>query len=105
MAPKIVRLLRQGYGFVRDTCKDWIRRNVRMGRAPYIAVLGVCLLLFAGVMLIATFDSREARAAPRGWPVFVASTGSNQWVSFCLFMAGGTLVLTVNYLPKLEGEA
>ncbi|CAD7959964.1 unnamed protein product [Amoebophrya sp. A120] len=90
---------------IRQTIRSLIRQHIRMGRAPYICVLGCMLLLFAGVMLISTFDSREARAAPRGWPVFVAASSSNQWTSFCMLMSSGAIVLTINYLPKLEGEA
>ena len=67
-------------------------------------MVGLCCLILAGVMMVATFDSREARAAPPGWPAFVAATGSNQWVSCTFLLSAGSIIMSINYLPRLEGE-
>merc|ERR550539_1724142 len=75
------------------------------GRSGYVLLCGVVLLGLAGVMMMATFDSREARAAPPGWEKFVAATGSNQWVSASFMLSAGAIVLSINYLPRLEGES
>mmetsp|Transcript_678 Transcript_678/g.1968 ORF Transcript_678/g.1968 Transcript_678/m.1968 type:complete len:102 (-) Transcript_678:104-409(-) len=74
------------------------------GRSGYVFLCGLALLALAGVMMVATFDSREARAAPPGWEQFVAATGSNQWVSCSFLLSAGAIVLSINYLPRLEGE-
>ncbi|KAF4671969.1 hypothetical protein FOL47_001056 [Perkinsus chesapeaki] len=75
------------------------------GRSIYIFLCGVSLLAIGLIVMIATFDSREAAAAPPGWERFVAATGSNQWVSCSFLIAGGCIVLSINYLPRLEGES
>ncbi len=75
------------------------------GRSAYIFLCGLALIVLGAMVMIATFDSRDALAAPPGWQRFVAATGSNQWVSASFLIAGGCIVLSVNYLPRLEGEA
>ncbi|KAF4686621.1 hypothetical protein FOZ60_004999, partial [Perkinsus olseni] len=61
------------------------------GRSIYIFLCGVSLLVIGLIVMIATFDSREAAAAPPGWERFVAATGSNQWVSCSFLIAGGSI--------------
>eukprot|EP00397_Hematodinium_sp_SG-2012_P064984 GEMP01093230.1.p1 GENE.GEMP01093230.1~~GEMP01093230.1.p1 ORF type:complete len:101 (+),score=21.05 GEMP01093230.1:36-338(+) len=75
------------------------------GRSAYVFVAGVFLLVLAGVIILVAFDSREAKNAPAGWERIVAATGSNQWVSASFLLSAGCIVLSVNYLPRLEGEA
>ncbi|CAD7939969.1 unnamed protein product [Amoebophrya sp. A25] len=102
---KVAALALAKFREYKEIVKDLTRRHFRWGRAAYICIMGGFLLLFAGVVLLAAFDSRDARAAPHGWPTFVAVAGSQQWVSYCIMMASATVVLSINYLPKLEGEA
>ena len=89
--------------------KENIVKNVfyffQSGRSAYIFLCGVLLIILGIMVMMATFESREALAAPPGWQRFVAATGSNQWVSASFLFAGGCIVLSVNYLPRLEGEA
>lgn len=96
---------------VLDTLNNWKNPFVeqlveffRAGRSAYVFVVGILLLLLAGIVMVATFDSREAQAAPSGWSKFVAATGSNQWVSCTFLLSAGCIVLSINYLPRLEGE-
>merc|ERR1712050_400867 len=65
---------------VRDSLVSNLLSFLHSGRSGYVLLCGLALLVLAGVMLVATFDSREARAAPAGWELFVAATGSNQWM-------------------------
>eukprot|EP00971_Amphidinium_carterae_P214600 4258516-Amphidinium_carterae.1 len=74
------------------------------GRSGYVLVCGMALVALACVLMVATFDSREAQSAPPGWERFVAATGSNQWVSCSFLLSSGAIVLAINYLPRLEGE-
>mmetsp|Transcript_73020 Transcript_73020/g.138071 ORF Transcript_73020/g.138071 Transcript_73020/m.138071 type:complete len:101 (-) Transcript_73020:151-453(-) len=89
---------------VRDSLVHGLFSFIHSGRSGYVFVCGICLLVLAGVLMVATFDSREARAAPAGWDRFVAATGSNQWVSCSFLISAGAIVLSINYLPRLEGE-
>eukprot|EP00933_Yihiella_yeosuensis_P004389 TRINITY_DN10875_c0_g1_i1.p1 TRINITY_DN10875_c0_g1~~TRINITY_DN10875_c0_g1_i1.p1 ORF type:complete len:102 (+),score=14.03 TRINITY_DN10875_c0_g1_i1:64-369(+) len=100
MAIKVV----QHAAAVRDTVVSSFFAFIHSGRSSYVLLCGVALLVMAGVMMMATFDSREARAAPPGWEQFVAATGSNQWVSCSFLLSAGAIVLSINYLPRLEGE-
>ena len=89
--------------------KENLVKNVfhffQSGRSAYIFLCGLMLIMLGIIVMVATFESREALAAPPGWQRFVAASGSNQWVSASFLVAGGCIVLTVNYLPRLEGEA
>mmetsp|Transcript_12921 Transcript_12921/g.40617 ORF Transcript_12921/g.40617 Transcript_12921/m.40617 type:complete len:102 (-) Transcript_12921:71-376(-) len=88
----------------RDKLVNGFFAFLHSGRSGYVLLCGLALLVLAGVMMVATFDSREARAAPAGWEQFVAATGSNQWVSCSFLLSAGAIVLSINYLPRLEGE-
>ena len=77
----------------------------RAGRSVYVLVLGFIILALGIVVLITSVNSREAAAAPGGWDSFVAMAGSNQWVSGSFLVAASCIMLSVNYLPRLEGEA
>ena len=68
-------------------------------------LLGFILLGMGGVVMAATLTSQEAMLAPPGWPQFVAAAGTNQFVSSAFLISGGCIVLSINYLPRLEGEA
>mmetsp|Transcript_49177 Transcript_49177/g.117111 ORF Transcript_49177/g.117111 Transcript_49177/m.117111 type:complete len:101 (+) Transcript_49177:123-425(+) len=74
------------------------------GRSGYVLICGMALVVLACVLMVATFDSREAQSAPPGWERFVAATGSNQWVSCSFLLSAGAIILSINYLPRLEGE-
>mmetsp|Transcript_53264 Transcript_53264/g.105885 ORF Transcript_53264/g.105885 Transcript_53264/m.105885 type:complete len:104 (-) Transcript_53264:55-366(-) len=89
---------------VRDAIVNGFFSFLHSGRSGYVLLCGLALLALAGVMMAATFDSREAHAAPPGWQQFVAATGSNQWVSCSFLLSAGSIVLSINYLPRLEGE-
>eukprot|EP00434_Breviolum_minutum_P019704 symbB.v1.2.017383.t1/scaffold1357.1/size159079/1 len=88
----------------RDSVVSSFFNFLHSGRSGYVLLCGFALLVLAGVMMVATFDSREARAAPPGWERFVAATSSNQWVSCAFLLSAASIVLSVNYLPRLEGE-
>eukprot|EP00929_Paragymnodinium_shiwhaense_P002934 TRINITY_DN103277_c0_g1_i1.p1 TRINITY_DN103277_c0_g1~~TRINITY_DN103277_c0_g1_i1.p1 ORF type:complete len:102 (-),score=14.31 TRINITY_DN103277_c0_g1_i1:50-355(-) len=90
---------------LRDTFVASFFSFLHSGRSGYVLLCGILLLALAGVMMVATFNSREARAAPPGWEQFVAATGSNQWVSASFLLSAGAIVLSINYLPRLEGES
>jgi hypothetical protein len=53
----------------------------------------------------ATMTSQEALLAAPGWERFVAGTGTNQFVSGTFLLSAGCIILSINYLPRLEGEA
>jgi hypothetical protein len=88
--------------------KNDIYHSVRMffiaGRSVWILISGLLLLVLAFFVFIATFSASETLAAEAGWSRFVAATGTNQWVSATFLFAGGSIVLALNYLPRLEGE-
>ncbi|CAK9069926.1 unnamed protein product [Durusdinium trenchii] len=88
----------------RDSVVSGFFNFLHSGRSGYVLLCGFALLVLAGVMMVATFDSREARAAPPGWERFVAATSSNQWVSCAFLLSAASIVLSINYLPRLEGE-
>eukprot|EP00928_Gymnodinium_smaydae_P009947 TRINITY_DN1372_c0_g2_i1.p3 TRINITY_DN1372_c0_g2~~TRINITY_DN1372_c0_g2_i1.p3 ORF type:complete len:100 (-),score=14.56 TRINITY_DN1372_c0_g2_i1:360-659(-) len=90
---------------IRDSFLAGFFAFIHSGRSGYVLICGLSLLVLAGVMMVATFDSREARAVPPGWEQFVAATGSNQWVSASFMLSAGAIVLSLNYLPRLEGES
>mmetsp|Transcript_41021 Transcript_41021/g.89640 ORF Transcript_41021/g.89640 Transcript_41021/m.89640 type:complete len:102 (-) Transcript_41021:56-361(-) len=94
----------QHVGLIRDSFVSSFFNFLHSGRSGYVLLCGLLLLFLAGVMMVATFDSREARAAPAGWEQFIAATGSNQWVSCSFLLSAGAIVLSLNYLPRLEGE-
>ena len=77
----------------------------RAGRSIYVLMCGIALLSLGLVVLLASINSREATAAIGGWNVFVAITGTNQWMSASFLLASACIILSVNYLPRLEGEA
>eukprot|EP00443_Scrippsiella_acuminata_P060191 CAMPEP_0115506100 /NCGR_PEP_ID=MMETSP0271-20121206/70959_1 /TAXON_ID=71861 /ORGANISM="Scrippsiella trochoidea, Strain CCMP3099" /LENGTH=93 /DNA_ID=CAMNT_0002935495 /DNA_START=30 /DNA_END=308 /DNA_ORIENTATION=+ len=81
----------------RDSVVSGIFSFLHSGRSGYVLLSGLLLLAMAGVMVVATFDSREARAAPPGWEQFVAATGSNQWVSCSFLISAGAIVLSINF--------
>ena len=89
---------------LKDSILESLLSFFRAGRSAYIFICGLFLLITAGVILISTFESREARAAPPGWETFVAAAGSNQFVSCSFLLSSGCIVLSINYLPRLEGE-
>jgi len=89
---------------IRDSLVSSFFAFLHSGRSGYVLLCGFMLMVMAGVMMVATFDSREARAAPPGWEQFVAATGSNQWVSCSFLLSAAAIVLSINYLPRLEGE-
>eukprot|EP00747_Dinoflagellata_sp_TGD_P166670 gnl/TRDRNA2_/TRDRNA2_189817_c0_seq1.p1 gnl/TRDRNA2_/TRDRNA2_189817_c0~~gnl/TRDRNA2_/TRDRNA2_189817_c0_seq1.p1 ORF type:complete len:101 (+),score=12.96 gnl/TRDRNA2_/TRDRNA2_189817_c0_seq1:214-516(+) len=99
----MVKLVQYAVSF-RDTVVSNAFNFTHTGRSGYVLICGLALLVLAGVMMVSTFDSREARAAPPGWERFVAATGSNQWVSCSFLLSAGAIVLSINYLPRLEGE-
>ncbi len=57
------------------------------------------------MVLVASLNSREAAAATGGWDKFVAISGTNQWMSSSFLLSSACIILSVNYLPRLEGEA
>mmetsp|Transcript_52211 Transcript_52211/g.154102 ORF Transcript_52211/g.154102 Transcript_52211/m.154102 type:complete len:102 (+) Transcript_52211:99-404(+) len=98
-----IKVVKNAVAF-RDSLVSGFFAFLHSGRSGYVLLCGVGLMVMAGVMMIATFDSRDARAAPPGWDQFVAATGSNQWVSCSFLLSAGAIVLSINYLPRLEGE-
>lgn len=68
-------------------------------------VFGLALMGLGVVVLLASLQSREATAAIGGWDKFVAITGTNQWMSASFILSSACIILSVNYLPRLEGEA
>ena len=89
--------------------KDSFVRNVyqffRAGRSAYLFLLGLLLLSLGVIVMKAAADSPEAAVADSGWPRFVATTGTNQWISGSFLISGACIVFSINYLPRLEGEA
>jgi hypothetical protein len=77
----------------------------RAGRSVYVLVCGLIILTLGIVVLVSTISSREASAASGAWNVFVAMAGSNQWVSGSFLVSAAAIMLSINYLPRLEGEA
>ncbi len=77
----------------------------RAGRSMFVLGCGMLILLAGLVVLFASFSSREADAANAGWDTFVAVAGTNQWLSGSFFIAAACIILSINYLPRLEGEA
>ena len=98
---QIIRLYRE----IKENLVKNVFHFFQSGRSAYIFLCGLGLIILGVIVMIATFASREALAAPPGWQRFVAATGSNQWVSSSFLIAGGCIVLSINYLPRLEGEA
>lgn len=76
----------------------------RAGRSLYVLLSGVALLALGGVVIAAATQSTEALAAPGGWDTFVAIAGTNQWISGSFLVASACVILSINYLPRLEGE-
>jgi len=77
----------------------------RAGRSVYVLACGLIILALGIVVLISTISSRDAAAASGAWDTFVAMAGSNQWVSGSFLIASSAIMLSINYLPRLEGEA
>lgn len=77
----------------------------RAGRSIYVLICGLALLSLGIVVLVSSLNSREATAAAGGWGTFVAIAGTNQWLSASFLIASAGIVLSINYLPRLEGEA
>ena len=77
----------------------------RAGRSIYVLVFGIALMALGFVVLAASLQSREAAAASGGWDTFIAITGTNQWMSASFLLSSACIILSVNYLPRLEGEA
>ena len=77
----------------------------RAGRSVYVLLFGLALMALGFVVLVASLQSREATAAVGGWDKFVAITGTNQWMSASFLLSSACIILSVNYLPRLEGEA
>lgn len=77
----------------------------RAGRSIFVLVCGILILIAGLVVLFASFSSREAEAANPGWDTFVAVSATNQWLSGSFFIAAACIILSINYLPRLEGEA
>ncbi len=77
----------------------------RAGRSVYVLICGMVILILGIVVLISTVSSRDAGAASGAWDTFVAMTGSNQWVSGSFLISSAAIMLSINYLPRLEGEA
>jgi len=101
-----MKLLKLSYYLTsyRDKVLTSVYEFFQSGRSAYVFICGIALIILAGVVMLATFDSREARSAPPGWERFVAASGTNQWVSASFLLSSGCIVLSVNYLPRLEGE-
>lgn len=98
---QLFRILKE----TRDSVFTNVFQFFQAGRSAYIFISGVGLLFVGVIVMIATFSSRDALASEPGWERFVAATGSNQWVSASILIASGCIVLSINYLPRLEGEA
>ena len=77
----------------------------RAGRSIYVLICGLGLFGLGVAVLVSSLSSREATAASGGWDTFVAITGTNQWLSASFLLAASCIVLSINYLPRLEGEA
>ena len=77
----------------------------RAGRSMYVLGCGLVLLVLGIIVLITSFSSREANAASGGWDTFVAVAGTNQWISGSFLISSACIILSINYLPRLEGEA
>lgn len=77
----------------------------RAGRSVYVLICGLALLSLGAVVIVSSLKSREATAAQGGWETFVAIAGTNQWLSASFLIASAGIVLSINYLPRLEGEA
>lgn len=71
----------------------------------YVLLSGMLLIGFGACVLYASFGSQEALASTGGWNTFVAASGTNQWMSATFLFCSGSIVLSINYLPRLEGEA
>jgi hypothetical protein len=77
----------------------------RAGRSIYVLVFGLGLMALGFVVLAASLQSREATASAGGWDRFIAVTGTNQFMSTSFLLSSACIVLSINYLPRLEGEA
>jgi hypothetical protein len=75
------------------------------GRSAYILILGIILIILGAVVMVASLGSQEALLAAPGWDRYVAASGTNQFVSSSFLISAGCIVLSINYLPRLEGEA
>ncbi len=85
--------------------REEISRFFQTGRSAFVLIAGIILLILGVVAMKAAMDSREAVSADPGWARFVAASGTNQWVSGSFLIAGACIVMSINYLPRLEGEA
>ena len=85
--------------------RETISRFFQSGRSLFVLIAGTALLILGIVAMKAAMDSRDAVSADPGWPRFVAASGTNQWVSGSFLIAGACIVFSVNFLPRLEGEA
>ncbi len=77
----------------------------RAGRSIYVLTCGVIILTLGVIVLLSSINSREALAADPGWDSFVAMAGTNQWMSASFLISSACIILSINYLPRLEGEA
>ena len=77
----------------------------RAGRSMYVLICGVLLIGLGGVVMYTSFMSRDAIAANGTWDIFVAAAGTNQWMSASFLISAACIILSINYLPRLEGEA
>jgi hypothetical protein len=77
----------------------------RAGRSVSLLVAGVILGVLGVCVLYASFGSQEVLASSGGWNTFVAAAGTNQWMSATFLISSGFVILSINYLPRLEGEA
>ena len=77
----------------------------RAGRSIYVLLCGVIILALGIVVLLSSLNSREALASNSGWDMFVAMAGTNQWMSASFLISSACVILSINYLPRLEGEA
>ena len=77
----------------------------RAGRSIYVLICGLALISLGGLVMYASFTSRDATAASGTWDLFVAASGTNQWMSATFLIASACIILSINYLPRLEGEA
>ena len=76
----------------------------RAGRSLYVLLSGILLLALGAVVMAAASQSREVLSASGGWDKFVALAGTNQWISGSFLLSSACVILSINYLPRLEGE-
>lgn len=90
---------------LRGTAVGAVLTFFRAGRSVYVLLCGLIILILGVVVLASSISSREAEAATGGWETFVAISGTNQWMSSSFLISSACIILSVNYLPRLEGEA